>query len=435
MEKYLIFNQGSTSIRAVIYNRYSLFGELKKLITINCELEKIENGAEFSKATFKYKIFVEHENKKIIESPLKKTNYANLLVKILEIFKKYLQDHNTLLAAIGIRIVAPGVYFTHHNIIEKQFLKNLKIALFKDPLHIEPTRELIAQIQKMFQNVVLIAISDSQFHNNFPVSSKLYGLKLALAKKYEIYRYGYHGLSAQSIVNKLIKRDKLPKKLIICHLGSGSSITAIDNGKSINNSMGFSPLDGLISATRSGSIDPSAVLYLFKEIKKNLNSSTNFTNKTINANKNLSNNLDQFINFLYNENGLLGLSQVSGNMKTLLSFYPDNKKVKTAIDLYCNKIKEYIGAYTALMNGLDMLIFTGGIGHNAPEIRQLICSNMEFLSLKLDNFKNCNTNLSDTYISQTKDKVKILSMETDEEYEIACLTHEIFLNKSRHEQK
>ena len=196
-----------------------------------------------------------YKNNKILDIHTKNNN--DPIKKILK--------YNKEIKAIGIRVVSPGVYFQKTRIINKEYMKKLEGSLSMAPLHIRPTLEEIKILKKQFPNAKIIGVSDSEFHSTLPEKAKLYAISQKDSHEFQIYRYGYHGISIKSVLSKIkLEYKKIPSKIIVCHLGGGSSITAIKNGKSIETSMGFTPLEGLPMATRSGNIDFSAALYLAK---------------------------------------------------------------------------------------------------------------------------------------------------------------------------
>ncbi|MBS3168725.1 acetate/propionate family kinase [Candidatus Woesearchaeota archaeon] len=332
--RVLIINIGSTSKKYALYSDKMLC-----TITLNNDL----TGYYKSKQTTKLKINSK-EYKYSINFIINFLVNSNLIKSKDEINK------------IVIRIVSPGIYFQKNRLIDKEFISKLKIAKSMAPLHISPTLEEIKLLKKEFPRTKLIAISDSAFHSTLPDVAKYYAIPKNHSDYLQIYRYGYHGISIKSVLEKI--KGKLPDKIIICHLGGGSSITAIKNGKSIDTSMGFTPLEGIPMGSRSGNLDPSIIIYLLKNISSN------------------PNKLDILIN---QESGLLGLSQYSSSLKDLIK-NSNFKSSKLAIDKFVYEIKKYIGSYYSILGDLDLLIFTGAIGYNSEKIRNLICKDLPYLN-------------------------------------------------------
>ncbi|TSD03454.1 MAG: acetate kinase [Parcubacteria group bacterium Athens0714_16] len=320
-----------------------------------------------------------------------------------EYFFNFLKEKNILqnkkdINTIGLRIVAPGRHFLEDKIIDDKYLKELINVKESAPLHIEPVIKEIEYLMKEFGKSKLIGVSDSKFHVDMLERFRYYSIKKSDTEKYDIRRYGYHGISASSIIRKIEQKEKkVPQNIIICHLGSGSSVTAVKNGKSFNTSMGFTPLEGLTMRTRVGNIDPGALIYFAK--KENLN-------------------FEELENYLNTKCGLLGLSGQGDTRKIVSLAESGDKNAILTLDIYSGDVKEFIGAYSALLNGLDMLIFSGAIGEGSDIIRSKICSEMEYLGIKIDKQKNKNTLDVDGFIEDGTLPVKVGVITTDEVEEI-----------------
>jgi acetate kinase len=258
-------------------------------------------------------------------------------------------------------------------------------------------------------NVPMVAVFDTAFHSTMPQEAYLYGLSYEDYKKYRIRKYGFHGTSHMFVSKEAAKfLGKKPEelKIVTCHLGNGSSITAVKGGKSLETSMGFTPLDGLPMGTRSGSLDPAIVEFLMAK-----------TGKTV----------KEVINHLNKECGVLGLSGNSSDFRDLTEGGAlDNENNKRAVDVFNYRVKKYIGEYSAVMNGLDVIVFTAGIGENTPYVREKSCEGLDYLGVQLDKTKNENCKrgvICD--ISAPSSKVKILVIPTNEELVIASETQRI----------
>ncbi len=325
--KYLIVNVGSTS------KRYAVYSEKKEVLNIHFRTNKN-------------------------------------LPEIWQILKSKKIDSEEI-KFIGVRVVSPGIYFQKTKIVDAVYIKKLEDSFEMAPLHIGPTLEEIKKLQKEFPKAKIIGVSDSAFHATMPEKARLYAIPKNDSDYFEIYRYGYHGISMQSVLNQ-IKYKKIPSKIIVCHLGGGSSITAIKNGKSAETSMGFTPLEGLPMATRSGNIDIGAALYVAKS-------------KKISIEK-----LEEYLNI---KSGFLGLSGISEDMKKLRSLARHgNKKAKLTVEKYVYEIQKYIGAYAAILGGIDLLIFTGAIGENSSMIRGLVVKDLKHLGIIGSKIKVIHTN-------------------------------------------
>ena len=307
--------------------------------------------------------------------------------------------------AIGHRVVHGGETFSGSVKINDEVIKVLQDNIELAPLHNPPNIKGIHAVTRLLPNTPQVGVFDTAFHSKMPPRSFLYGIPYELYKKYKIRRYGFHGTSHLYVSNKAAelmgkKVDEL--KIITAHLGNGCSIAAVKNGVSIDTSMGFTPLEGLLMGTRSGDLDPSLILYIMGKEGLSLGEANTLLNK---------------------HSGLIGISGESSDMREILASVKDEQKRSIyAFEIFCYRIKKYIGAYTAAMGGLDALVFTGGIGENATEVREEVCRNMEFLGIKLDKLKNEN---KETLLSDTSLPVKVFRIPTNEELVIAMDTAKI----------
>src|SRR3989338_3039017 len=282
---------------------------------------------------------------------INKKDYLNSSKYLLKILKE--KELIEGLETVGVRIVAPGLYFLENKIIDKQYLEKLKEVLTSAPLHISPALDEIINLQKLLPKIKLFGISDSAFHKTINENAKIYGLNNNETKKLELYKYGYHGISINSIISKLkVSFEEMPNKIIICHLGGGCSITAIKDQKSFDTSMGYTPLEGLYGSTRVGDIDVGAAIYLGKKLKLNYEE------------------LEEYFNKQCGFYGIGGSSDVRELLKS------KNKEVKLTIESFVYKIKKYIGSYAAVLNGVELIVFTGAIGFNSAIIREKICKDL-----------------------------------------------------------
>lgn len=267
------------------------------------------------------------------------------------------------IGAIALRIVAPSGFFLEDRIINSTVYKHLQHLKSRIPLHITATLKEYDQLHEHFKETLIIGISDSGFHKNKPDYAWNYGLPLEISDRLELKRFGYHGLSIESCVHKLRESDCMPNKLVVCHLGSGSSVTAVKNGLSLDNTMGYSPLEGLVMATRTGSIDPVAVTAL-QEAEKLSDKDTEL--------------------LLNKQSGLLGISGVSSDIRELLVKEREGHYASTlALKMYVYAVRKAIGQMTAVLEGIDGLVFTGTVGERSSIIRERIIDTLEFLDIKL----------------------------------------------------
>jgi acetate kinase len=307
--------------------------------------------------------------------------------------------------AVGHRVVHGGETFSGSILINDEAIKVLQDNIELAPLHNPPNIKGIQAATRLLPKAPQVAVFDTAFHSNMPPRSFLYGIPYELYKKYKIRRYGFHGTSHLYVSNKaaeLMGKTVDQLKIITAHLGNGCSIAAVQNGVSVDTSMGFTPLEGLLMGTRSGDLDPSLILYIMGKEGLSLSEAGTLLNK---------------------HSGLIGISGESSDMREILASVKDEQKRSIyAFEIFCYRIKKYVGAYTAAMGGLDALVFTGGIGENAVEVREEVCQNMEYLGIKLDKLKNENR---ETVISDSSSKVKVLRIPTNEELVIALDTAKI----------
>ncbi|MEG8988658.1 acetate kinase [Ignavibacteria bacterium 4148-Me] len=309
--------------------------------------------------------------------------------------------------AVGHRVVHGGETFSGSVLITDQVMNAIKENIELAPLHNPPNIKGILAAKEHLPNTPQVGVFDTAFHVKMPPRAYLYGIPYELYRKYKIRRYGFHGTSHRYVSEraaKLIGKPIEELKIITAHLGNGCSMAAVEGGKSIDTTMGFTPLEGLIMGTRSGDIDPSVILYIMAKEGLSLSEANTLLNK---------------------HSGLIGISGESSDMREIEEAVKEgNKKAKNAFDVFNYRIKKYIGAYTAAMNGLDALVFTGGIGENSVMVRKEVCSNMEYLGIILDDNRNENVE-GECLISSDDSKVKVFRIPTNEELVIALDTEKI----------
>lgn len=263
---------------------------------------------------------------------------------------------------IGLRVVAPGTYFMEHRLVDQRYVDRLQAARPQAPLHITATLDELKALHHQFPQAKIVGVSDSAFHASKPDYAKLYAIPIHDAEKLDIKRFGYHGLSAEAVVRYLQKMGKLVPRLIVAHLGSGASITAVYHGKSVDTTMGYSPLEGLTMATRSGTIDFTAV----RAIKSGLG-------------------LDdaQVEDYLNHQSGLLGLGGSNSILELLEQEAKGSDKAKLAMQTYIFNVQKAIGQMAGALGGVDMLVFTGTVGERNPVIRQRVADKLHYLDVQL----------------------------------------------------
>jgi len=384
-KKYLIVNRGSAS------EKYAIYTNEKRLAFIH--LEKSETGDTFVSTLF---LDGKKEEKAVTEK-----EYKNALNYSLDIFTKVgVISNKSEISGIGIRIVAPGKHFQENKIIDETYEGEIKKVIHDAPLHILPTYELILSLKKVFKNIPIVGVSDSDFHKTIPAKAANYALPFDDVLKYQLKRYGYHGTSVKSVFNKLKTEGLVPEKLIICHIGSGVSITAIKNGESIENSMGYTPLEGVMMATRGGNIDPGVVALI--------SDSLGFFK---------GNKLKEYLN---KKCGLLGVSGQSSDVRDLIKLEKEgDAQSKLALDMYVYQIQKCIGSYFAVLGGLDTLVFTATVGERSFIMRERICQGLSALGININKEINNQSEGIDADIGFSDSKVKVLVRKTDEMSQMA----------------
>ncbi len=342
------------------------------------------------------------------EKPVKRTlaidNHEAALKTIMELLleadNEYLQSLDEI-EAVGHRVVHGGETFKDSVLIDEDVEEAIQQAFDIAPLHNPPNLQGIRAAKKHLPGIPHVAVFDTAFHHSIPQHAYLYGIPNRLYRRYKIRRYGFHGTSHYYVSRKYYQmtgREKEGSRIITCHLGNGASITAIKDGLSYDTSMGFTPLEGLVMGTRSGDIDPSILFYLIEKEELSLANVHALLNK---------------------HSGLLGLSGYAADMRDLLEEAANgDRRCNEAIDVFCYRAKKYIGAYIASLNGVDAIIFTGGIGENAPQIRSRILDGLDGLGIELDESRN-RVIPEDQIISSDASGVDVLVIPTNEELVIA----------------
>ncbi len=391
--KVLVINCGSSSLK------YQLIDMMNEQSLAQGLVERI--GINGSILTQK----VEGKDKYIVETPLKDHQDA------IELVLKSLVDsvHGVIksmdeISAVGHRVVHGGEKYASSVLIDEEVIKNLDEFTKLAPLHNPPNIIGINACKALMPNTPMVAVFDTAFHQTMPEKAFMYTIPYELYENDHIRRYGFHGTSHKYVAGKVAEwmdKDIKGLKIITCHLGNGVSVTAVDGGKSVDTTMGFTPLDGIIMGSRSGSIDPAIVTYLVKE-------------------KGYS--IDEVNEILNKKSGVLGVSGIGTDFRDIRSAVENdnNPRAKLTMDIYGYQIKKQIGAYAAAMAGVDAIVFTAGIGEHAPEIRVRALTNMEFLGINIDVEKNNNQNIGDGMeISTSDSKVKVYVIPTNEELMIA----------------
>lgn len=311
------------------------------------------------------------------------------------------------ISAVGHRVVHGGEKFTDSAVIDDSVIKAIRDCIDLAPLHNPPNIVGIEACRNIMPNTPMVAVFDTAFHQTMPKKSYLYAIPYEAYEKYGVRKYGFHGTSHKFVAGRaaaLLKKPLSELKIITCHLGNGSSICAVKNGKSFETSMGFTPLEGLAMGTRSGNLDPAVVTFLMR--KEGMDDK-------------------QMDNYLNKKSGVLGISGVSSDFRDIeAAANAGNERAALALDIFCYRVKKYIGEYAAAMGGVDAVVFTAGIGENNGYLRNCMVSGLEFLGISIDPEKNAIRG-QEIDVSAKDAKVRTLVIPTNEELAIARETLEL----------
>lgn len=313
--------------------------------------------------------------------------------------------------AVGHRVVHGGEKFNTSVLITDEVIKKMDECIELAPLHNPPNLKGIEAMQALLPNVPQVGTFDTAFHQTMPDYAYMYAIPYSLYKKYAIRRYGFHGSSHRFVSKRaceVINTDINTQRIITCHLGNGASIAAIKNGKSVDTSMGMTPVEGLIMGTRCGDLDLGVLIYLMTREEFDISTANTLINK---------------------HSGMLGITGVSSDMREIMEEADNgNERAKIGLSMFHYRIRKYIGAYAAAMGGLDMLVFTGGIGENSDYTRSEASRGLEFMGIEFDDEKNNGVRGIEKVISKDSSKVKVMVVPTNEELVIAEDTREIIEN-------
>ncbi len=396
--KILVLNCGSSSIK---YNLYEMPD--KKLLTKGI-VDKIGlNGAYIkNERNDGHTCKIEGE---IVDHQAGLDYLLGILISKKHGSIEKIEDIN----AVGHRVVHGGEKFNGSILITKEMIAMMEECIELAPLHNPPNLEGIYAITALLPDIPQVGVFDTAFHHTMPQEHYLYAIPYSLYEKYKIRRYGFHGSSHRYVSERACEILKLKKdnlKIITCHLGNGASIAAIKNGRSIDTSMGMTPVEGLIMGTRCGDIDAGVLTYIMNREEIGIAATNTLINK---------------------HSGVVGISGISSDMRDIMeaAFNKNNKRAKLSLDMYIYRVKKYIGSYAAAMGGLDLLIFTGGIGENSDYIREEVTRDLEFLGLHFDADRNKALKAKDMIISRERSKVKVMVIQTNEELVIASDTYDV----------
>ncbi|MGV8146504.1 MAG: acetate/propionate family kinase [Alkaliphilus sp.] len=394
--KVLVLNCGSSSLKYQLINMENEEVLAKGL----AERIGIENGLVKHEVVGQEKVLIK-ENMSTHKDAIKIV--LNALIDAKHGAIKSMDE----IVAVGHRVVHGGEKFTSSVIIDAEVKETLKECSELAPLHNPPNLMGIEACEEILPNVPMVGVFDTAFHQTMPKSAYIYALPYELYEKYKIRKYGFHGTSHKYVVNKAAKVLGKPLeelKIVTCHLGNGASLAAIKYGKSIDTSMGFTPLEGLTMGTRCGDIDPAITTFIMDKESLDTTELNNLMNK---------------------KSGILGISGVSNDFRDVEEAADNgNERAQLALDVFHNRVKKYIGAYAAIMGGIDAVVFTAGLGENSPETREAVCEGLGFLGIKIDNVKN-KVRGKQTIVTTDDSKTKVILIPTNEELMIARDTVEL----------
>ena len=392
--KVLVLNSGSSSIK------YQFFDTEKKIALAKGLVDRIGmSGAVLSHQRY------DGNNIKIAGEILDHQIAVEYVLGVMLSKNHGVIDDKDDIDAVGHRVVHGGETFSGSVLITNEVVNVLQDNIELAPLHNPPNIKGIQAVTRLLPGKPQVGVFDTSFHLQMPPKAFLYGIPYELYKRHKIRRYGFHGTSHRFVSQRaadILGKKFNELKIVTAHLGNGCSMAAVDRGHSVDTTMGFTPLEGLLMGTRSGDLDPSLILYIMSKEGLSLNEAGTLLNK---------------------HSGLIGISGESSDMREILSAVNEgNKRAKYAFEIFCYRIKKYLGAYAAAMGGVDAFVFTGGIGENSPDVRLETCSNLEFLGIQIDDARNKN---SEEIISAEGSKVAVLRIPTNEELVIALDTSEI----------
>lgn len=399
--KILVLNCGSSSIK---YKLYDMDGEK---VLAQGGVERIGIDGAFIKVTLP-----NGEKKQIMHDMPDHKEGVNMVFSVL--LDKEIGAIKSLdeIDAVGHRIVQGGDKFCQSVIVDQSVEDGIEELCDLAPVHNAGHLKGIRAVDHLMPNVPQVCVFDNAFHSTMPDYAYLYAVPYELYEKYHVRRYGFHGTSHRYVshrVCEMLGKDIKTQKIITCHIGNGASVSAVENGKVMDTSMGLTPLAGVMMGSRSGDIDASAVTYIMEKLGKKPQEMADYLNK---------------------ESGVLGISGISSDMRDVESAAKEgNKRAILALQMYAYRIKKYIGAYAAAMGGVDTIVFTAGVGENQTSMRADACEGLEFLGIKINKELNATIRGEEAIISTPDSKVTVCVVPTDEEIVIARDTKELVLAK------
>jgi acetate kinase len=397
----LVLNSGSSSVK------YQMFDPEKKQLLAKGVVERIGMaGAMLTHTPF------DREEIRLSGEILDHKVAIEYVLSILLSKNHGVIKDKSEIAAVGHRVVHGGETFSESQLITSDVIKEIARCMDYAPLHNPPNLKGIRATQAMLPDAPQVAVFDTAFHQTMPDHAYMYGLPYVLYKRHGIRRYGFHGTSHLFVserLSELTGKPLIEQNVITCHLGNGCSVAAIKEGKSIDTSMGFTPLEGLLMGTRSGDLDPAVVLHIMNKEELTMHEANTMLNK---------------------HSGIQGLSGISSDMREIEEEYDENNRARLAFKVFCYRLKKYIGSYAAAMGGIDAVVFTGGIGENSSMVREIVLKELKFMGIEIDDVLNKSDAKGEREISSKDSNVKIFVIPTNEELVIAIDTMRIVSQKN-----
>lgn len=392
--KILVLNCGSSSIKYALYDMDS------KTVMTSGGAERVGLDGAFVKVKL-----ANGEKKQIMHDIPEHTEGVKFIFSLLTDPEIGVIKDLKEIDAVGHRMVHGGEKFNKSVLLTDEVLKVFEACTDLAPLHNPANLKGVRAVQELMPGLPQVGVFDTAFHQTMPKEAYMYAIPYELYEKYGVRRYGFHGTSHRYVSQRVceylgVKAEG--KKIITCHIGNGGSIAAVKDGKCVDTSMGLTPLEGLMMGTRSGDIDGGAVTFIEKKLGLDADGMSNLLNK---------------------KSGLLGVSGISSDMREIFSANEaGNERAKLAFDMYCYRIRKYVGSYAAAMNGCDIMVFTAGVGENQADMRQRVCEGLSFMGVEIDVDKNNTVHGEEAVISTPESKVTVVVIPTDEELMIASDT-------------
>jgi len=399
--KILVLNCGSSSIKYQLMDLTNEADVLAKGLLDRVGLENsLLNHKPKDKEPFKH-----------VQTVKDHITGINLIIEALTSPEHGVIKSTSEIDAVGHRVVHGGEKFSGSVIITQEIIDKMEECIDLAPLHNPANLQGIYAITKILPNTSQCGVFDTAFHQTMPEHVYLYGLPYEMYEKHKVRRYGFHGTSHGFVAKKacdILGMDFNKSKIITCHLGNGASIAAIKDGKSYDTSMGLTPVEGVIMGTRCGDLDLGAFLYIMEKEKLDIKAANILINK---------------------RSGMMGITGISSDMRDIeLEAEKGNERAKLALTMYAYRVKKYVGAYAAAMEGVDLMIFTGGIGENDAVTRESVCKGLSFMGVEFNEDANRGLRGADAVISKENSRVKVMTITTNEELVIALETAELLKN-------